>query len=180
MEHAEVPSCVREQRMLQWIEEYADDIRKICHMYLTDRSQADDAFQDTFLKAWKSMSAYERKAVDNDKAWLLRIAINTCRDYYRTGWFRHMDCSQDFDALATRCPAEGWVNSQQSADHELAMEICGLQEKYKQVILLHYYQGMTLREVASTLALPLATVQRRLKKVESLLRMAWTGGEGDA
>lgn len=179
MEQAVVPSCVREQRMIQWIENYSDDIKKICFIYLTDRNQAEDAFQDTFLKAWKSMSAYERKAVDNDKAWLLRIAINTCRDYYRGGWLRHVDRSQDFDTVAANLTASGWGSYKNLADHELAMDICRLPEKYKQVILLYYYQGMTFREVASTLEIPLSTVQRRLKKAESLLKIEWTGGDGD-
>lgn len=179
MEQAAVPSRVREQRMIQWIEDYSDDIKKICYIYLTDRSQAEDALQDIYLKAWKSMSAYEHKAEDNDKAWLLRIAINTCRDYHRSGWFRHVDKRQDFDTVAATFPVMGGQHCQNPADHELAMDICRLPEKYKQVILLYYYQGMTMREVASTLELPHSTVQRRLRKAESLLKIEWTGGDGD-
>lgn len=64
MEQAVVPSYVREQRMTQWVENYADDIKKVCFIYLADRTQAEDALQDTFLKAWKSMQAYERSVDD--------------------------------------------------------------------------------------------------------------------
>lgn len=173
MEQAAVPSCVREQRMIQWIDAYSDDIRKICYIYLTDRSQAEDALQDTYLKAWRSMPEYERKGIENDKAWLLRIAINTCRDLYRTGWFRHVDRRQELETVAAN------IAYQDPVDHELAMDICRLPEKYKQVILLYYYQDMTLREVAQTLGVPVSTVQRRLKKAESLLKIEWTGGNDD-
>ncbi len=173
MEQAVVPSCVREQRMIQWIDDYSDDIKKICYIYLTDRSQAEDALQDTFLKAWKNMPAYERRGIENDKAWLLRIAINTCRDYYKTGWFRHVDRSQELEVAAAN------LTYQDSADHELTIDICRLPEKYKQVILLYYYQGMNMREVAQTLGVPVSTVQRRLKKAESLLKIEWTGGADD-
>lgn len=170
MEQAAVPSIVREQRMTQWIETYADDIKKTCYIYLTDRTQAEDAMQDTFLKAWRSMPAYERKGIENDRAWLMRIAINTCKDYKRSSWFRHVDKRQEIEVVTATIP------SGDTTDHELAIDICRLPEKYKQVILLYYYQSMNLREVAHALGLPLSTVQRRLKKAEELLKLEWTGG----
>ena len=173
MEQAAVPSYVREQKMNQWIETYADDTKKICFVYLADRSQAEDALQDTFLKAWKSMPAYEQKGVENDKAWLMRIAINVCRDYHKTGWFRHVDKHQDMDTIAAYIPAKD------EQDRELVMDICDLPAKYKQVVLLYYYQGMNMREAAQALGIPASTVHRRLKKAESLLKAEWIGGEED-
>lgn len=173
MEQAAVPSYVREQKMNQWIETYADDIKKICFVYLADRSQAEDALQDTFLKAWKSMPAYERKGVENDKAWLMRIAINVCRDYHKTGWFRHVDKRQDMDTITAYIPAKD------EQDRELVMDICNLPAKYKQVVLLYYYQGMNMREAAQALGIPASTVHRRLKKAESLLKAEWIGGVED-
>lgn len=173
MERAAVPSLVREQKLSQWIEQYANDIKKICYVYLADRSQAEDALQDTFLKAWKSMTAYERKNVTNDKAWLMRIAINVCRDYRKTAWFRHVDKGQDMDIVAAHTPAP------LGQDRELVMDICNLPEKYKQVILLYYYQEMNMREVAQAVGIPASTVQRRLKKAAALLKAEWMGGEDD-
>ncbi|MBQ9210394.1 MAG: RNA polymerase subunit sigma-24, partial [Clostridia bacterium] len=81
MERAEVPSMNREQRLSRWIEEYSDSILHTCFLYLSDQSQAEDATQDTWIKAWKHMSDFERQGIANEKAWLLRIAINTCKDY---------------------------------------------------------------------------------------------------
>lgn len=176
MERAEVPSSVREQRMTQWVESYADDIKKVCFIYLADHSQAEDALQDTFLKAWKNIQAYERKGIENDKAWLMRIAINVCRDYHRSGWFRHIDKRQDMDDITARYASQ-YVHD--PADHDLAMEICRLPAKYKQIVLLYYYQGMNMRDVASALGIPVSTVQRRLKKAESLLKAELMGGEED-
>ena len=122
------------------------------------------------------MQAYERKGIENDKAWLMRIAINVCRDYHRSGWFRHMDKRQDMDDITARYASQ-YV--QDPADHDLAMEICRLPAKYKQIVLLYYYQGMNMRDVASALGIPVSTVQRRLKKAESLLKAELMGGEED-
>ena len=91
MERAVVPSMDREERLRCWIDVYSDAILRTCFLYLSDRAQAEDALQDTWMKAWRYMGEYERKGVQNDKAWLMRIAINTCKDYRRTAWFRHID-----------------------------------------------------------------------------------------
>ena len=99
MERTEVPSIIREQKLSRWIEEYSDSILYTCFLYLSDQSQAEDATQDTWIKAWKHMSDFERQGIANEKAWLLRIAINTCKDYRRSAWFRHIDRKQALDEL---------------------------------------------------------------------------------
>ncbi len=53
MERAAVPSMIREQRLNQWIEDYSDSILRTCFLYLSDQTQAEDATQDTWIKAWK-------------------------------------------------------------------------------------------------------------------------------
>jgi RNA polymerase sigma-70 factor (ECF subfamily) len=68
----------REQRLSRWIDLYSDTILKTCFLYLSDRQQAEDVLQDTWIKAWKHMEDIDRKGITNEKAWLLRIAINTC------------------------------------------------------------------------------------------------------
>ena len=55
MEHAVVPSMSREQKLSEWIEMYSDAILKTCYLYLSDLQQAEDAMQDTWIKAWKHM-----------------------------------------------------------------------------------------------------------------------------
>ncbi len=173
MEQAAVPSYVREQRLQEWIDLYANDIIRICFVYLADRDQAEDAMQDTFLKAWKSMPSYERKGIENDKAWLMRIAVNVCRDYRRSAWFRHVDRRVSLDSLPRALEAAD------GRDRELTMDICRLPVKYRQVVLLYYFEGMNTREVSQALGLAPATAHRRLKKAEEMLKDAWGGGDED-
>lgn len=170
MEHAEVPGMNPEQRLSQWIEQYSDTILRTCFLYLSDQSQAEDATQDTWIKAWKHMKDFDRHGIVNEKAWLLRIAINTCKDYRRTSWFRHIDKGQALEDLPPR------LLSVEPEDHELTMLIMELPERYKQVILLYYFHGLTMQETADTLGISQPTVQRRLKKAEELLKGFLTGG----
>ena len=171
MERAEVPSLVREQRLNEWIQSYADDIIKICFVYLADRSQAEDAMQDTFLKAWKSMPNFERKGIENEKAWLMRIAVNVCRDYHRSAWFRHVDKRVSLDSLP-EIPG-----NPETERRDLVMDICRLPIKYRQIVLLHFYEGMNVREAAQALGISASAAHRRLQKAEEMLKEAWTGGE---
>ena len=135
MERAAVPSMIREQRLNQWIEDYSDSILRTCFLYLSDQNQAEDATQDTWIKAWKHMDDYERKSIANDKAWLLRIAINTCKDYRRSAWFRHVDRSKALDKLP---------------------------EKEKAAIALFYFEDRSIKEISAILNMPQGTVKYQL------------------
>ena len=86
MEFASVPS---EIRLKEWISRSSDDVLRTCFVLLSDQSLAEDAMQDTFTKAWKNKSQFEGRENASPKTWLMRIAVNTCKDYRRTQWLRH-------------------------------------------------------------------------------------------
>ena len=116
------------------------------------------------------MDDFERRGIANEKAWLLRIAINTCKDYRRSAWFRHIDRKQTLDELPPQ------LVSVEPEDHSLTMTVMDLPDRLKQVILLYYYQGLTLLETAEALDTSQSTVHRRLKKAEELLKVSLDGG----
>ncbi len=174
MERAEVPGTVSEQKLREWIETYSGMILKTCFVCLSDRQQAEDAMQDTFIKAWKHMDDLRRKGIRNEKAWLLRIAVNTCRDYRRTAWFRHVDARVALDDLPPR------LTETEPEDRDLLLTVLGLPDRFRQVILLYYYHGLTEQETAEVVGASLTTVNRRLRKAEALLRTALEGGEQHA
>lgn len=69
MEFASVPSEHREIRLKEWISRYSDDVLRTCFVLLSDRTLAEDATQDTFLKAWKSMEQFEGRHDASPKTW---------------------------------------------------------------------------------------------------------------
>ena len=166
MEHAAVPSMNREKKLSEWIEMYADAILKTCYLYLSDLQQAEDAMQDTWIKAWKHMDDLERDDIRSEKAWLLRIAINTCKDYRRTAWFRHIDRKRALEDLPDR------FTMTEPVDRSMTWIVMDLPDKYKRVVLLYFYQGLTIRETAEALGMSTTTVHRRLQKAEDLLKNA--------
>ena len=166
MEHAAVSGMSREQMLSEWIDQYSDAILKTCYLYLSDLQQAEDAMQDTWIKAWKHMEDLERNQIRSEKAWLLRIAINTCKDYRRTAWFRHVDRRKALEELPVR------FTSAEPVDHSMTWIVMDLPDKYKQIVLLYFYQGLTIQETADALGMSVATAHRRLKKAEELLKEA--------
>lgn len=71
------------------VNQYQGMLLRMCYVYLRDMEQAKDATQETFLKAYKSLASFRGDC--SEKSWLVRIAINTCRDMQRSAWFRYMD-----------------------------------------------------------------------------------------
>ena len=158
----------RKKLLAGWIAEYGDAIRRTCFLYLGDRELAEDAFQDTFLKAWHHMAQFEGRDGSNEKTWLMRIAINTCHDYHRSRWFRHIDMRQALEELPG-CQIPSFEE-----DRTLLLDIARLPEQQKQVVLLRYYHDMSVEEVAQTLGIGTAAVRYRLKKALTSLKIAWT------
>ncbi|MBQ4075935.1 MAG: sigma-70 family RNA polymerase sigma factor [Clostridia bacterium] len=173
METVKGPDSSQEKWLIQIIDQYQASLLQICFMYLHDRTMAEDAVQETFLKAYKSMAAFRGEC--SEKTWLTRIAINTCRDMKRSAWFRHIDRRLTPDDLPPL--------SVQPADHsdaqELALAIVKLPAKYKEVILLYYYQDMTMREIAQALGIAVSSVYGRLKQACEKLRKVLEKEDGD-
>ena len=84
-------------RIEELIDLYGDGILRLCILYLGDRQLAEDAFQETLIKAWKKWDGFRGES--SVKTWLTRIAVNTCRDMLRSGWFRTMRRSQPVETL---------------------------------------------------------------------------------
>lgn len=171
MNFAQVPSDVREARFEQWLYEYQDAVLRMAYLYLADRNLAEDALQDTFLKVWNNMHRFEARNDSSVKTWIMRIAINTCKDYKRLAWFRHVDASQSIDDLPLAYHA---VDIEQ---REIFLDVLQLPEKYKQAILLYYYQDMTMDEAAQILGINRQALIRRLKKAYAMLRYTPEGSE---
>ena len=104
----------------------------------------------------------------------MRIAINTCRDMQRSRWWRFVDRHLTPDDL----PEMGCEDD--TPDPTPMLAVMQLPDKYRQVVLLHYYQGMTLKEVAQTLGLTASTVRTRLMRARDRLHKQLEGWYFDA
>lgn len=151
------------------IAQYEVAVLRTCYMYLRDRQLAEDAKQETFLKAYKALPTFRGKC--SEKTWLMRIAVNQCRDMKRSAYFRFVDRRVAVDEL----PVPVQELDFGEAD-DLTKAIMDLPAKYKEVILLHFYQDMTFKEIADTLDIAVSTVGKRIKVACSKLGIILEGG----
>lgn len=158
----------REALLTAWVDRYSDSLLRMCFISLRDWALAEDALQETFIKAWRAMPQYEHSPIRNERAWLSRIAVNVCRDLRRTRWMRHVDAAQALEMLP---PSQLAVKPE---DRTLLLDILAMPEKYRQVLILYHYQRLTMREVAQVLGADVSTVHARLKKAEGMLRRELT------
>ena len=158
----------REALLTAWVDRYSDSLLRMCFISLRDWALAEDALQETFIKAWRAMPQYEHSPIRNERAWLSRIAVNVCRDVRRTRWMRHVDAAQALEMLP---PSQLAVKPE---DRTLLLDILAMPEKYRQVLILYHYQRLTMREVAQVLGADVSTVHARLKKAEGMLRRELT------
>lgn len=158
----------REERLNQMVLTYERDLLRLCAVYLRDIDLARDAVQETLLKAYRCMDRFKGNA--SEKTWLMRIAINTCKDMLRGAWFQHVDRSACLDDLPLPV-------SPPSVEHiALTTAIMALPRKYMEVILLHCDQGMNIRETAQALGITPPAVINRLKKARKCLAAELEGG----
>ncbi len=155
-----------EERIGQMIQTYEKDLLRLCCMYLKDRTTAEDAVQETFVKAYRNLKNFRGES--NEKTWLVRIAINVCKDMQRTAWFQNLGRMVNLDDV--KLPQETEVRS------EVVEQIMSLPKKLKEVVLLFYYENMNQSEIAEALGVSVTIVHRRLNKAREALRLLLQGG----
>ena len=164
------PNRTPEEEITRLVETHQLSLLRLCFAYLRDRTLAEDAVQETVLQAYRSLPKFRAEA--NEKTWLSRIAVNCCRDIYRTGWFRHIDRKVTLDML----PEPSEEPSQR--DDTLTVEIMRLPVRLRETVLLYYFEDMNTIEIAETLGITQQAVSSRLMRAREKLRKALEDFEG--
>ena len=165
------PDSTPETRLERLIREHQVSLTRLCFLYLHDEKLAEDAVQETFLKAYRSLASYRGEA--SEKSWLTRIAVNTSKDMLRSSWFRHVDRWVTPDMLPEQ------TYTQDPRNDESAAAVMNLPRKMREVIILYYYQGMDAQEMADLLGVSQPAISGRLKRARARLRRALEGWDLD-
>ncbi len=147
--------------------EHKTSLMRMAYLYLGDEELAEDAVQETFIKAYRALERF--RGDSSEKTWLMRIAINTCRTMRRTAWMRMLKTGLPLDAA----PEQGREDSYR--DDTVLRAVMELPDKLKQAVLLYYYQDMTTAETAQALGIPESTVSTRLLRARNKLRVSLEG-----
>lgn len=139
------------------VNEYGNSLYRLCSVMTGNREDADDAVQECFLRYVEK--APEFNDSEHEKAWLIRVASNICRDILRKRKYQSFVSLDEIRNLGV------------CEDNAQILEtLVSLEEKYRIVIHLHYVEGYKAREIASMLGITEAAVKKRLQRGRDALR----------
>ena len=142
---------VSEDLIRNAVENYGDNLYRICLIMLKNNADAEDAVQDSFMTYMQKAPRFE--SGEHEKAWLIRVATNKCRDMMR---YRERHATVSQEALA-----DYFVYKKDSAIIDALTEI---PEKYRIVLSLHYIEGYKVEEIAEMIGRSASAVKMRLSK----------------
>ena len=145
---------------------YASDIIRVSYFYLGDRGKAEDVCHDAFVSLFVNRPALEP---GHEKTWLLKVAMNRCRDIWRSAWVRRViSGSPAFEMI----PAPDTLGKHMEKA-EVLQAVHSLPADFREIFILYYYQGYGISEITGILNLPEGTISSRLsrgrKKLEAIL-----------
>lgn len=131
----------------------------IAFQYCGSRQDAEDIVQEVFVKLYTSRQSF---ADDSHlHRWLIRVTINRCKDLLRSPWRRLKASFEE---------AEKVLASVSDTDHRVYDAVMSLDRKYREVVILYYYEGYPVAEIGELLKRKPSTVQTQLMRARSLLK----------
>lgn len=155
----------------QYIRQYGGRLYGLCLSLCTNSFDADDLYQETWLRAVKNISQYDPSR--EFEPWLTKICVNTYRNVLRRlarSPFVEFKTNTEKDALLCAIPDVG--NPDYSSLYEA---IDRLPEKYRMAVILFYFQDMDITATAHVMGIPEGTVKSRLSKARKRLKEVLDG-----
>lgn len=148
------------------LDTYSDRIIKLCYSYVRSVHDAEDAAQEVFCELIKRRPVFE--STEHEKAWLLRTAVNKCKNHLKSGWVSKTLLSDDLSELDIPVTDDGGVS--QEDKRQLLEAVMSLPEKYRTVIHMYYYMSLSINEIAKLKHISPSTVGTHLARGRDMLK----------
>lgn len=139
---------------------YGPMVYRLAYARMQNRHDADDIFQEVFLRYVRRAPVFENG--EHGRAWFLRTTINCCKNFWMSAWNRHTTTLADVAAQS--------IVSDTEEGQMLAEALGELPAKYRTVLHLHYYEGLTAEEIARIQHCTAGTVRMQLSRGRKLLK----------
>ena len=164
--------CMGETQLFRLlIERHQQHIFNLCYRMLRQFEEADDATQDTFLKAYRSLKQFRGDA--RLKTWLCRIARNECLNRLRHENMASLDQQLTTDysfQIADSTPSPLELIEQQETQSIVHEAINTLPHQYRLVITLFHLNGLSYEEISQVMEIPMGTVKTHIFRARELLK----------
>ena len=150
--------------------QYADTVYRLAFLRTKSGTDADDIVQEVFLRVMDKQPVLKE---GSEKSWLLKVALNICRDQWRSSWAKRVILgSKRLDII----PADNELEDRTEKE-ALMQAVHSLPADVREVFLLFYYQRYTIEEIAKILDVQAGTVSSRLSRGRKKLKVLLEEGE---
>jgi RNA polymerase sigma-70 factor (ECF subfamily) len=159
---------------------YQTLVYTIAHRMVRDRTEAEDLTQEIFLKAYRTLDSFREEA--SFKTWLCKIATNRCIDWRRKHVPRQEQTAQVEEAEGIADDLDlspETILLQRERQNEVRDLLDGMPEKYRSILLMYHFHGMSYKDIAKVQEISPRTVETRLYRAKHMLRDALKGGGPD-
>ena len=146
---------------------YSPMVYRIALTKTRSSHDADDIFSEVFLKLVANKKPFESE--EHRKAWLIRVTVNCCNSHFVAPWRKNVDSMDDY--MLSQIPDESSEVDRHSENEDVYAQVLRLPSNLREVIILFYYEGMSVREIASTLNESEANVKKRLSRARQKLKL---------
>ena len=166
---------VSQERFDRLYRQYADEVLRLAYFYLGDRQQAEDVMQDVFVRLYTKGQDVAR---EKEKAWLMTVTVNRCRDHWRSAWMKRVLRN---DEVLKLIPSGDDEKMDQRLERDAVLQaVHKLPPDFREVVLLHYYQELTIEQIAEALHISKGTAASRLSRGRDTVKQAlkedgWNG-----
>jgi RNA polymerase sigma-70 factor, ECF subfamily len=164
----EIVDLNRTEEFDKFVVAYVNDIRKIVFSYVKNHHTMEDITQEVFLSAYSNLENFRGES--SFKTWLLKIAVNKSKDYLKSWQYCKVQVTNWLakEELGKNDVEMNVISNLR--DRELANMIMQLPVKYREVIILYYYQDLDTNEISSLLNISVNTVKTRLIRGRDLVK----------
>lgn len=148
---------------------YQQKVFLLAYSILRNREDGMDIVQETFLRLYQKLGAYEREK--NFQAWLLQMAKNLCIDYYRKNYSKRRELENTMSIEELNLAADNGPNNPASYDLRQVFSRCleKLGDRQRMIFVLKHYNGLQYQEIAQVLNISVGTVKSlHFKAVQNL------------
>jgi len=154
------------EQIAQLYDTYGDMLFRLAYSILLNQADAEDAVQDIFIKIIGKIPDFGETA--QEKAWLTRVLVNHCRDQLRKRKLRlYTPLEEVLEQTGNDLSVPG---PEESGDPGLLQIVLSLGEKYKEPLILHYFEGFSVEEVSGILGIGQSAVKMRLSRGREMVK----------
>jgi RNA polymerase sigma factor (sigma-70 family) len=156
------------------MDEYGERLTKLAYNYLKDWKQAEDVAQEVFITCYKQYNNLNQ--ITSFKAWLYRITINRAKDVLKSSSFKKLVFNSRLVSLfSSTATSPEIILLKRSKEEFLSLCVLALPLKYREIITLYYYEGLSVDEISKLLKINRNTLKTRLKRGRDKLRTMMEG-----